>query len=1195
MNAEIITVGTELLLGDILNSNSQFLSRELAAYGIELLYQSTVGDNTARLKRVLALALERSDLVLITGGLGPTPDDLTRETVCETLGLPLVLHEESWKRIQEYFASTGREMTENNQKQAMLPEGCTVFPNDYGTAPGCAIERDGHVVILLPGPPKELVPMFQTYVAPYLSAFSGGTIFSQTIGVFGIPESTVAERLADLLSGANPTVAPYAKDGEVTLRVTAQAENVEAARALCAPVVEEIRSRLGANVYGVNSGSLQKAVVDLLREKGKKIATAESCTAGMLSGRLTEVAGASAVFECGVAAYSKEIKHQVLGVSEELLEKYGAVSPEVASAMAVGARRVGQADLGVGITGVAGPDTSEGKPVGTVYIALADEKRTWVKKIVAGHSTQDREYVRFVATSHALDLVRRYLEALPAVMAGGETLGEPEPVVPIIPVAPKTGTPRRFLSTILPWKGDTRKERIGKCAIWAAVLAVLVAGCLLFNHFVLVPVSNRRLMDRLADIYAADTSGALTGNLSPEDYPAGMSSRFYGLYNLNQDIAGWIRIDDTHINYPVMQDPGDDFYKTHNFEGRYSRFGVPYFHESATFVSPDSVNRSLVIFGNNNQDDQSFSELMNYYSSMEFLRTHAVFEMDTIYQDRQWKIFGVMIVDKNDASFSYVRSQFDSDTDFMQFVTDIRNRSLYNVPVEVSQSDALLLLSTPAHVELGFPGAELVIAARAVREGEAATSDLTGLAKNNRVLMPEAWRELYAPDSTQPVPQEPVTTTTAEATEPSSSETQSSETENETMPGDSTTRRTQTQTTVPITGTQTGQTGTTATTTSGSGTTSTTGTTKPSDTEPTDDAATPPASTIQKAVKPESAYLANFRLRDKNTGKVLTPTNKEELQEALTYVVKGEMGYAGYAKNTTAAIEAQAVATYTYILYYCRDGGTYEYEFPTLDLTNANDKKIYDAVGRVTGYKILDTKQSDAAQAPILAQYFASSPGVTANCENVFVTALPYLKAVDSLYDTSHLLKEFIDNEEKQQSTFTITLADFETKLLAWAKNKAGNDVTVAIESPKADEPIYATKYDTYNGVEMSRYVVETNVTYTTGGKKTYLRGEEIREVMNTAVEGTATVNMRSHCFRVSSYDAASGTMTFLVTGAGHGVGMSQYGAVGYANISYGEDADGNPLYWTYDQILTHYYSITSTSDHQIVAPQWGAREESTP
>ncbi len=380
MKAEIITVGTELLLGDILNSNSQFLSRELAAYGLDMLYQSTVGDNHERLEQVLRIALGRSDLILVTGGLGPTPDDLTRETVCRVLGVPLVLHEESLRRIEDYFERTDRPCVESNRKQAMLPEGCTVFPNDHGTAPGCAVDCDGKSVILLPGPPRELVPMVQRYVAGYLAAFAGGTIHSCTVGVFGISESAVAERLADLLSGANPTVAPYAQDGEVVLRVTAHAADSEAARQLCEPVVAEIRERLGAFVYGVDAGSLQQAVIALLRERGLKIATAESCTAGLLSERLTKVAGASAVFECGVAAYSREIKQQVLGVSGELLDEQGTVCSDVAGAMAIGVRQVGSAALGIGITGVAGPDTSEGKPVGTVYIALADESASGSRK-----------------------------------------------------------------------------------------------------------------------------------------------------------------------------------------------------------------------------------------------------------------------------------------------------------------------------------------------------------------------------------------------------------------------------------------------------------------------------------------------------------------------------------------------------------------------------------------------------------------------------------------------------------------------------------------------------------------------------------------------------------------------------------------------------------------------------------------------
>lgn len=396
----------------------------------------------------------------------------------------------------------------------------------------------------------------------------------------------------------------------------------------------------------MDSGSLQKAVVTLLKEKGKKIATAESCTAGMLSGRLTEVSGVSSVFECGIAAYSKEIKHQVLGVPEELLEKYGAVSAEVASAMAVGARRVGQADLGIGITGVAGPETSEGKPVGTVFIALADEKRTWVKKIVAGHSGGEREYVRYIATSHALDLTRRYLEALPAVMAGGETLEEPKEAAPQIPVAPKSGKQRRFLATIFPWKGDSLKERVWKIVAWVAVLAVLVTGGLLINQFVLMPVSNRALFGEILEIYGNDPGSLPPDVLSSKKYPEGMLSRFYGLYDRNKDIGGWIKIDGTNVNYPVMKDTRNQFYRDHNYDRRYSPYGVPYFDSTAALVNAQSVNRTLTIYGNNLQDGQMFSDVVRY-RELDFLIQHPLVEMNTLFTNGKWVPYAVMVLDRN--------------------------------------------------------------------------------------------------------------------------------------------------------------------------------------------------------------------------------------------------------------------------------------------------------------------------------------------------------------------------------------------------------------------------------------------------------------------------------------------------------------------------------------------------------------------
>ncbi|MCI8360741.1 MAG: competence/damage-inducible protein A [Clostridiales bacterium] len=426
MNGEIICVGTELLLGDIVNTNAQYLSRELAAMGISVFGQSTVGDNAARLKKVLGMAVARSQIVIITGGLGPTKDDLTKETVAQAVGLPLEEDAESLRRIEAYFRRVGRPMGETNRKQALKPHGAVVFPNDRGTAPGYAISAGEQCIILLPGPPDELRPMFETYVKPYLAQYETGTIVSHTLRVFGLGESAAAERLADLLDGANPTVAPYAKTGEVELRVTASAADRQTADEMCRPVMEEIRRRLDGCIYGVDKDSLQQVVVEGLRQKGIKAATAESCTAGLLSKRLTEEPGSSSVFEMGITAYADSVKINALGVDPALIEQYGAVSAQTAAAMAGGIREISGAHVGLSITGVAGPEPSEGKPVGLVYIALADEKQVYVRRLMAGRAEGEREKIRSMAASAALDLLRRWLEN--PDMPGSAPYVEPEAV-----------------------------------------------------------------------------------------------------------------------------------------------------------------------------------------------------------------------------------------------------------------------------------------------------------------------------------------------------------------------------------------------------------------------------------------------------------------------------------------------------------------------------------------------------------------------------------------------------------------------------------------------------------------------------------------------------------------------------------------------------------------------------------------------
>lgn len=406
---ELISVGTEILLGDILNTDAQFLSIELAKLGISVIHQSTVGDNRERLLAQLKEAADRSDIIILSGGLGPTPDDLTKEVCCEFFGKKMFLHEPTVEKIKTYFSTKGMKMAQNNLKQAMLPKDCVIFPNDNGTAPGMAIEKDGVHILVLPGPPRELKPMFRNCAVPYLMQFSDRIIVSHNIRTFGIGESLMAERVNDLFDTENPTVAPYAKDGEALLRVTAMARTKEEAENLCEPVINEIKNRLDGFVYGVDYTCIEEAVIEKLKEKHMKVATAESCTGGLIAKRITDVPGASEVFDCGIISYANEIKHRVLGVSEDDLNKYGAVSEPVARQMAQGALKVSGADIAVSVTGIAGPDSDlTNKPVGLVYIGLADRDNVWVRELRT--SRKDRSYNRYVSASNALNMIRLYID-----------------------------------------------------------------------------------------------------------------------------------------------------------------------------------------------------------------------------------------------------------------------------------------------------------------------------------------------------------------------------------------------------------------------------------------------------------------------------------------------------------------------------------------------------------------------------------------------------------------------------------------------------------------------------------------------------------------------------------------------------------------------------------------------------------------
>lgn len=406
---EILSVGTEILLGDILNTNCRFLSIELAKMGISVLHHTTVGDNFDRLAEAVDRAIGRSDIVIATGGLGPTADDITRDVCCKEFGFELQFNQEIADKIKSYFERKGMEMPESNLKQAYVPIGGTVFDNKKGTAPGLGMKKDGKCLVILPGPPYEMAPLFYECAVPFLEEYRSCTIVSHEVRTIKLGESAMAEMCADLLEGENPTVAPYCKMGEALLRVTAKADTMEEADKLSQPIIEEIKNRLGSCVYGVDCSSIEEKVVQLLKEKKLTVATAESCTAGYIAKRITDISGASSVFKHGIITYANEVKEKALGVRRETLEAHGAVSEETAREMASGVRRVTGADIGISVTGFAGPDADEeGKAPGLIYIALDAEDSKLCEKIETGKN--DREYNRYVAASRALNLIRIYTE-----------------------------------------------------------------------------------------------------------------------------------------------------------------------------------------------------------------------------------------------------------------------------------------------------------------------------------------------------------------------------------------------------------------------------------------------------------------------------------------------------------------------------------------------------------------------------------------------------------------------------------------------------------------------------------------------------------------------------------------------------------------------------------------------------------------
>lgn len=410
MNCSIISIGTELLMGQITNSNSVFLSQKLNEIGINVYYHFTVGDNAGRLKEILNDAMERSDIIITTGGLGPTQDDLTKETIGALINKNMILHEPSYDKLCSFFTKINRPMTENNLKQVSFPEGAIILPNDFGTAPGFIVNHKGKMIVSFPGPPKEMTNMYKHYAEPYLRALTEDIFYSKMLRFFGIGESHLETEISDLISNqTNPTIAPYAKDGEVALRITAKATDIQQAVELVQATIKKVHAKVGKYIYSYDDEEMVEAVGKELIDKGITISLAESCTGGLICSQLTNVPGISQSFDRGIITYSNNAKIEELGVKTDTLIKYGAVSEETANEMVKGLGRSTESDVCLAITGIAGPGggTAE-KPVGLVYIAAMYGDEHVIRKL---NLSGDRERIRRLSLLYALDIVRKLIKS----------------------------------------------------------------------------------------------------------------------------------------------------------------------------------------------------------------------------------------------------------------------------------------------------------------------------------------------------------------------------------------------------------------------------------------------------------------------------------------------------------------------------------------------------------------------------------------------------------------------------------------------------------------------------------------------------------------------------------------------------------------------------------------------------------------
>lgn len=1119
MIAEIICVGTELLLGDIVNTNAQFIAQQLSTMGISVYNQQVVGDNPDRLRQAAQLAKDRSDIVIYTGGLGPTDDDLTKQTVASVYNDSLEFNQKICDDIQDYFVRMGRTMTDNNKKQAFVPVKGHWLENNYGTAPGIVFVDGEKMAVLMPGVPREMKPMMENQVMPILTKLVNGVIVSRYVKTIGVGESALEEKVKILLDNENPTAALYAKEGEVTIRLTAHAENRQQADEMLDKLYDKLDRLIHNHIYGVNVENIETVIVNKLISDKKTVATAESCTGGGLSARITSVPGASSVFSLGMCTYSDQQKNAMLGVNREDLEIYTAVSSPVVCQMAQGIRMRSGADYAIATTGYAGPGGgTPQEPVGTVYIAVATEDKTFVKKC---SFTGNRARITHLACQYALDLLRCVMYDLPCE---GVRIIDPTPEDEAdIDEMPKKkgGCLKVFFTTFL-----------------LVLLSIgIAAGYFWFKYdgnFVLpqidLPAITQTVIDKVTDVInnfthkeTADISALLTERQSQDFFQSGFEKQTLKqvarLRSQNLNLEGWLTFKNSAFEYPVYKDKDS---VEENMSVHYLPKGyIPEY----TYIS--------------GFDGENFISLTN----LEQVRRNSSFLLFDGENYNTWQIFAVGTFSADD--IAYLTNLQDK----QEYIVQVRARSLYDVDIVVKETDHMVVLvqyledgryilafSKPATANT-YPSVDIktltVYADWFMNDmGLDDASAIDAVLYAQEVFDRDNWNSLSLEEMLATSHISGVTITSdmlnsSSKITSSSKNNSSSKVQSSSLKASSSVASSSVAVSSAVSSQQSSQ--------------------VISSLSQSSAVVSQVSSQVQPTVEPTAEPTATPAPSPARTPEIAptpTPSVPEAKEEVLTVTMNGQVvsGPASQILSQIVAIEmtsswnpealkAQAIATHTYLEYQYNNGVS----APAVSGRTNPSKAVVNAVSQVADLVMT------VGGRPVYTPYFASCAGSTNSAAHTWGTAHSHLQAVPSKYD--HLSSGY-------EKVYTISAETMKSILDA----RIGTD----LDLEKAGEWFTITSYT--DGGYVRHMSIDGVTTYVSqSGNTRNITGNWFA----TDILADAGYALRSHAFTISYAD---GNFTIITKGYGHGVGMSQWGAQLYAQN------EG----WSYSQILTHYYTGVS-------------------